>query len=177
MFNFDFNPLRKSCLVILIRHLALPDSDSFILFLKMSSGAVYNCVTCSKTIEGKQHYANCVSCLRRVHRMCYGEGLSNDLWAVLRQKFTCSACKARVSALPVPVLATHVKSNDCSDGKGRLEENVTTYVPTILYEIMIGASRLGGDIVNDGSGYTYSFKIDYQNFRVWKCTYAVKIPR
>jgi hypothetical protein len=36
---------------------------------------------------------------------------------------------------------------------------------------MIGASQMGGDIVSDGCGYTYSFKFDYPKLRVWRCTF------
>ncbi len=44
---------------------------------------------------------------------------------------------------------------------------------------MIDESQKGGDIVSDGRGYTYFFKINYPNFRVWRCTYrgGVKFPR
>jgi hypothetical protein len=47
----------------------------------------------------------------------------------------------------------------------------STYVPptTIKYEIMIGASQKDGDIVSDGCDCTFSFKIDYPNFIVWRC--------
>ena len=50
---------------------------------------------------------------------------------------------------------------------------VSTYAPptTIKYEIMIGASRKGGDIVSDGCGYTYRFHRDYPEFRVWRCSF------
>jgi hypothetical protein len=76
----------------------------------------------------------------------------------------------------------------CSDGEQQLviEESfekthdLSTYVPpiTIKYEIMIDESQEGGDIVSDGRGYTYFFKIDYPNLRVWRCTYrGVKFPR
>ncbi len=36
---------------------------------------------------------------------------------------------------------------------------MSTYVQptTIKYEIIIGASQKGGDVVSDGCGYTYSF--------------------
>ena len=60
----------------------------------MSSGVVYNCITCSETVEGKQHYASCVLCSRRVHRKCYGGGLSNSTWTRIRKIFTCTACEA-----------------------------------------------------------------------------------
>jgi len=76
----------------------------------MSFDVVFNCAACSKTVKGKQHYAICVSCSRRVHRK---------------------------------------------------------------YEIMIGVSQKGGDVVSDGCGYTYFFKKDYQNLRVWRCTHVV----
>ena len=58
--------------------------------------------------------------------------------------------------------------------------NVSTNVPPMnKYEIMIGASRKGGDIVSDGRGYTYSFQLDYPNLRVWMCTFrgCDKYPR
>ena len=74
---------------------------------------------------------------------------------------------------PVPVLASwgiHFNSNYCSDGEQQLviEESiekkthgVSTYVPTtIKYETMIDESQKGGDIVSDGRGFTYFFKID-----------------
>jgi hypothetical protein len=50
---------------------------------------------------------------------------------------------------------------------------VSTYVlpATIMYEIMIGASQMGGHIVSDGRGYTYRIKRDYPRSRVWKCTF------
>jgi hypothetical protein len=40
---------------------------------------------------------------------------------------------------------------------------------------MIGASRRGFDILSDGCGYTYGFKRDYPNFRVWRCTFHVGV--
>jgi hypothetical protein len=56
---------------------------------------------------------------------------------------------------------------------------VSTYVPatTIKYEIVIGVSQKGGYVVSDGCGYTYFFKNDYQNLRVWRCAHAVLFPR
>jgi len=43
----------------------------------------------------------------------------------------------------------------------RLLAPVSTYVPTtIKYETMIDESQKGGDIVSDGRGFTYFFKID-----------------
>jgi hypothetical protein len=154
----------------------------------MSSEVVYNCATCFKTIKGKEHYAICVMWPRRVHRKCYGDCLSNSRWTLIRQTFSCSMCKAEVNAEgPVPVLASrgkHFNSNYCSDGQRQSMENTvdrSTYVPptTIKNEIMIYASQKDGDIVSDGCGYTYSFKIDYPNFIVLRCTFRgwVKIPR
>jgi hypothetical protein len=73
----------------------------------MSSEVVYNSATCLKTIKGKEHYAICVMCPRRVNRKCYGDRLSNSRWTLIRQTFTCSACKAEVNEEePVPVLAS-----------------------------------------------------------------------
>jgi len=43
----------------------------------------------------------------------------------------------------------------------RVKQDVSTYVPTtIKYETMIDESQKGGDIVSDGRGFTYFFKID-----------------
>ena len=36
---------------------------------------------------------------------------------------------------------------------------------TISYEIMIGASKLGGDIISDGYCYKYGFHRDYPSLR------------
>jgi hypothetical protein len=117
----------------------------------MSPDVIYNCVTCSKAINGKQHYAVCVSCSRRVHRKCYGDGLSNSIWTRIRKTFTCTACEESI-------------------GKTL---GVSTYVPptTIEYEIMIAASQKGGDIVKDNRGYTYRSDRDFPSFRVWRCTF------
>jgi hypothetical protein len=144
----------------------------------MSSDVVYNCATCSKTVKGKQHYAICVSCSRRVHRKCYGDGLSHIQWNTIRRNFTCAACEGQ-----------RLNSNYCSDVERQLViegtteqmHHVSTYVPptTIKYEIIFGASQKGGDVVSDGCGYTYSFYTDYQGSRVWRCTYrgCVEFPR
>jgi hypothetical protein len=112
-----------------------------------SEKVVFNCATCCKTISCRQHFAICASCSIRVHRKCIGKCLSNNLWDMFRQTFTCSTCKTDVNAdKPVPVR-------------------------TIKYEIMIGASQKSGDIVSDGCGYMYSFQLDYPNLRVWRCTF------
>jgi hypothetical protein len=84
----------------------------------------------------------------------------------------------------VPVLVSrgqHLNSNYFSDGEQQLviEEsfekthNVSTNVPqpAIKYEIRIGASRKGGDIVIDGRGYTHRFDRDFPGLRVWRCTF------
>ena len=163
--------------------LALSISVAFIFYtLKMSSDVVHSCVTCSSTVKGKQHYANCVVCSRRVHRKCYGEGLSRSEWTRIRQTFTCTlACEA-VSR------GHHFNSNYSSDCERQLvvdesmekTHDVSTSVPptTNQYYIMIGASQKGGDIVNDGCGYTYILKKDYSSSRVWRCTFrgCVKFP-
>ena len=138
----------------------------------MSSDVDYNCATCSKTVKGKQHYAVCVSCSRRVHRKCL-YGVSNRIWTTIRQTFTCTTCEAGSRG-------QHFSNNYCGDGERQLciEEsmekthNESTYVPpTIRYEIMIGASQKGGDVVSDGCGHTYRFKRDYPTLRVWRCTF------
>ena len=162
----------------------------------MSTEVVFECAVCSKTINGRQHFAICLLCQKRVHRKCYGDSLSKSLWEIFRQTFICSTCKAGVVAgdadKHVPNLASHgphFNSNYCSDGERQLvigesmdkTFDVSTYVPptNVQYEIKIGASRKGGDIVSDGCGYTYSFQIDYLNLRVWRCTFrgCVQFPR
>jgi hypothetical protein len=147
----------------------------------MSSDVVYYCATCSKTVKGKQHYAICGSCSRRVHRKCYSVGLSHNQWTTIRQSFTCSACEAS-SRLQ------RFTSNYC-DGERQLDidepkgktHHVSTSVPptTNKYEIIIGASQKGGDVVIDGCGYTYNFHRDYPGLRVWMCTFrgCVKFSR
>ena len=147
----------------------------------MSSDTVYNCAICSRTVNGKQHYAICVKCSKQVHRKCYHEGLSRSDWTRIRQTFTCTACEAGSRG-------QQLNTNYCSDGERQLvidesmekTHDVSTYVPstTIKYEIIIGASRNGGDIVYDGCGYTYSFRKDYPKLRVWKCTFrgCVRFP-
>jgi hypothetical protein len=136
-----------------------------------SDRVIYSCATCSKTIKGREHFATCVSCPRRVHRKCCDGRLSNSLWAAFSRTFTCSTCKAGMAA-GCSRPDQHFNSNHCSD--------VSTSVPptTINYEIMIGASRKGGDIVSDDRGYTYSFIRDYPNLRVWRCTFrgGVEFP-
>jgi len=127
----------------------------------MSSDVVYACATCSKTVKGKQHYAICVSCSRRVHRKCYRGGLNNVRWTRIRQTFTCTACEAGSRV-------RHFNSNYCSDGEQQLvikesfekTDSVSTNVPPTKYEIRIGASQMGGDIVSDGRGYVYGFYRD-----------------
>ena len=142
-----------------------------------SDSVVYNCATCSKIIDGRQNFAICILCQRRVHRMCYHDRLSNDRWAKFRQTFTCSTCKAGMAAVisrpedaeePVQVLASQSQ---------HFNTNVSPI--TIRYEIMIGASQKSGDIVSDGCGYTYRFSRDYPSLRVWRCTFrgCVKFPR
>jgi hypothetical protein len=95
-----------------------------------------------------------------VHRKCYGEVLSNDQWTRIRQTFTCAACEAGSRG-------QHFNRDYSSDGERQLviEESmqtthhVSTYVPaTTKYEIMIGVSQKGGDVVSDGCGYTYFFQ-------------------
>jgi hypothetical protein len=142
----------------------------------MSSDVVFNCATCFKTVKGKQHYAICVSCSSRVHRTCYDGRLSNSDWTTIRPRFTCAACQARS------------RGNYCSDGERQLVTeqsiektlSVSTYVPptTVQYEILIGASIRGGDIVSDGCGYTYGFYRDYPCLRIWRCTFrgSVNFP-
>ena len=110
----------------------------------MSSDVVYNCVTCSKTVKGKQHYAICVLCSRLVHRKCYDNSLSISEWTRICQTFTCTACEAS--------RGQHLNRNYCSDGERQvfiaeihIEPNVSTDGPptTIQYEFMIGASNIG----------------------------------
>jgi hypothetical protein len=147
-----------------------------------SDSVVFNCATCSKIINGRQNFAICVVCRIRVHRTCCDGRFSNSCWAKIRQTFTCSTCKAGLAtglSRPgdaeklVPVLASraqHFDGNCCSDVERQLviEESVEkthdvpTNVPpkTIKYEIMIGSSQMGGDILNDGRGYTYRFARD-----------------
>ena len=55
--------------------------------LKMSSDVVYNCATCSKTVKGKQDYAICVKCSRRVNRKCYDGDLSDSCWTLFYLNF------------------------------------------------------------------------------------------
>ena len=148
----------------------------------MSSVVLNNCVTCSKTVKGKQHYAICVLCSRRVHRKCHSDGLSNSHWTSIRQTFTCTTCETGNRG-------QHFNSKYYSDGERHLviEESmektfeVSTYVPptSIKYEIMIGASQKDNDIVSDRCGYTYGFAKDYPSLRVWKCTFrgCFKFPR
>ena len=110
-----------------------------------SDSVVYNCATCSKIIYGRQNFAICILCQRRVHRMCYHDRLSNDRWAKFRQTFTCSTCKAGMAAIisrpedaekPVQVLASQSQ---------HFNTNVSPIA--IRYEFMIGASQMSGDIV------------------------------
>ena len=148
----------------------------------MSSNVVYSCATCSKTVEGRQHYAICVLCSRRVHRKCNGDRFNNSSWTTIRQNFTCTACEAGSRG-------QHFNSCSDSDGERRLvigesmdkTHDASTYVPstTIEYDIIIGASQMGGEIVSDGCGYTYGMDRDYPSFRVWRCTFrgCVKFPR
>ena len=124
--------------------------------------------------------------------MCCDGRFSNRNWVEFRKAFTCSACKAGTTGRlsrpgdteePVPVLASrgqHLNSNYCSDGEQQLvieepfektHDGSTNVPPTIGYEIRIGESRKGGDIVSDGRGYTYSFHKDYPGLRVWRCTF------
>ena len=132
----------------------------------MSSGVVNSCGICSNTVKGKQHYAICVKCSKRVHRKCYDNSLSESKWTRIRQTFACTACGA--------------------ESRGRNESmdkplDVSSYVPptTVKYEIMIGASQKGGDIVSDICGYTYILKKDYPMLRVWSCAFrgCAKFPR
>ena len=53
----------------------------------MSSDVVYNCATCSKTVKGKQDYAICVKCSRRVNRKCYDGDLSDSCWTLFYLNF------------------------------------------------------------------------------------------
>ena len=139
----------------------------------MSSGVVYNCITCTGTVEGKQHYASCVLCSMRVHRKCYGDGLSNSTWTRIRKIFTCTACETERRG-------QNFKSS-FSDGERQFvieksiekTHHVSSNVPptTINYEIIIGASQMGGEIVSDGCGHTYRSNIDYPSLRVWRCTF------
>ena len=60
-----------------------------------------------------------------------------------KNTFTCTACEAGSGGVIEESMdKTH---------------NVSTYVPptTNEYEIIIGASQMGGEIVSDGCGYTY----------------------
>ena len=75
-----------SCPVFLIR-------SSFRRF-NMSCAIVYSCATCSKTVKGKQDYAICVKCSKRVHRKCYDDYLSDSSWTRICQSFNCTACGA-----------------------------------------------------------------------------------
>jgi hypothetical protein len=88
---------------------------------------------------------------------------------MLRQTFTCTECKAG--------MAGSLSRPDDDDKT----HDVTTNVPptSFKYEIRIGASRKGGDIVSDGRGYTYAFHRDYPSLRVWRCIFrgCVKFPR
>ena len=137
----------------------------------MSSATVDNCATCFKTVKGKQDYAICVKCSKRVHRKCYDDCLSDSSWTRICQSFTCTVCEAGTGQ--------HFNSNYCSDGERWLvieesmEINVSTSVPppTVGYEIIIGASRKGGDIISDGCGHTYGFLKDSPSLRVWRCTF------
>jgi hypothetical protein len=121
----------------------------------MSSDVVYSCVTCSKTVKGKQHYAICVSCSRRVHRKCYGQVLSNNHWTRIRQTFTCTECVAGSIGQKRQVVIE--ESMD-------ITPHVSAYVPptTVKYEIFIGASQKGGEFVTDSCGYAYGFYRDFQ---------------
>jgi acetone carboxylase gamma subunit len=123
----------------------------------MSSDVVYNCVTCSNTVKGKQHYVICVSCSRRVHRKCYGQVLSNDQWARIRRTFTCTECVA--------------------GSIGQQGRSVPT--TTVKYEIFICASQKGGELVTDSCGYAYGFYKDFPSLRVWRCDFrgCVKFRR
>ncbi len=139
---------------------------------KMSCDLVYNCAVCFKTVKGKQHYAICVSCSCRVHRKCYGGRLSNTDWTTIRQMFTCATCEARSRG-------QRFNSSYCSDGERQLVIEQSIEKTLGVFEILIGASIRGGDIVRDGSGYTYGFSKDYPCLRVWECTFrgCVKFPR
>ena len=97
--------------------------------------------------------------------------LSDSSWTRICQSFTCTVCEAGTGQ--------HFNSNYCSDGERWLvieesmEINVSTSVPppTVGYEIIIGASRKGGDIISDGCGHTYGFLKDSPSLRVWRCTF------
>ena len=130
----------------------------------MSCDLVYNCAVCFKTVKGKQHYAICVSCSCRVHRKCYGGRLSNTDWTTIRQMFTCATCEARSRG-------QRFNSSYCSDGERQLVIEQSIEKTLGVFEILIGASIRGGDIVRDGSGYTYGFSKDYPCLRVWECTF------
>ena len=88
-----FSAYRIARVFNLIRVLAqlksdLLDLQNFLWRFKMSSDKVtYSCATCSNAIRGREHFAICVLCPRRVHRKCYGGCLSNDIWAVLYVKW------------------------------------------------------------------------------------------
>jgi hypothetical protein len=96
--------------------------------------------------------------------------------------FTCAACEARSRG-------QRFNSSFSRDGERQLviEQSiektlgVSTSVPpsTVQYEILIGASIRGGDIVGDGRGNTYEFYRNYPCLRVWECTFrgCVKFPR
>jgi hypothetical protein len=85
------------------------------------------------------------------------------------------------------VRVRHFNRNYCSDGEQQLvikesfekTDSVSTNVPPTIYEIRIGASQMGGDIVSDGRGYAYGFYRDYTGLRVWTCTFrgCVKFQR
>jgi DNA-directed RNA polymerase subunit RPC12/RpoP len=139
----------------------------------MSSDVVYVCSTCSRTVKGKQHYAICVSCSRRVHRMCYRDGLINVDWTMIRKAFTCTACE-------VGSRGQHFNGNSTAESIEKTHD-VSLYVPptTIEYAIIIGASQMGGELVTDSCGYTYGFFRDYPSLRVWRCAFrgCVKFPR
>jgi len=85
-----------------------------------------------------------------------------DPLAEFRRTFTCSTCRAGMArSLSRPGDADQPV---VSFKKTRVNNvNVSMNVPrtTNKYEIMIGESNKGGDIVSDGCGYTYGFHRDY----------------
>jgi hypothetical protein len=112
--------------------------------------------------------------------MCCDGRFSHSRWAEFRQTFICSTCEAGgAGSLACPGDA---EEPVVSFRKGCVNNvNVSTNVPptTIKYEIMIGESNKGGDIVSDGRGYSYGIRRDYPDFRVWMCTFrgCVKFQR
>ena len=139
------------------------------------------CAICSETVKGKQHYAICVLCSKKVHRKCYDNSLCKSEWTRICQTFTCTACEAECRGKHHQLQHQHQQRQFVIEESPEITHNVSTYGPltTIEYEIIIGASNMGGDLISDGCGYTYGIYRDSPSLRIWMCTFrgCVKYSR